>query len=79
MRAIFLCFWLLVAGPAMAQGNNCDCQQIVGACSASIRVVPTDAKKGSHGADLQITSTAPICSKVDYFVDGTPYVTILSQ
>ncbi|VVD70178.1 hypothetical protein PPN31114_00567 [Pandoraea pneumonica] len=79
MRATFVCLVLLLAGPAMAQSSNCDCQQIVGACAASVRVVPTDAKKGSYGADLLITSTAPTCSKVDYFVDGTPYFTILNQ
>ncbi|QHE93197.1 hypothetical protein PI93_011800 [Pandoraea fibrosis] len=64
---------------AFAQGNNCDCQQYVGSCEAAINVVPTSATKGSYGAELQIRSTAPQCSKVDYYVDGTPYFTILSQ
>lgn len=71
-----LCF---TSGAAIAQGNNCDCQQIVGTCQASISVAPTGSRSGSYGADLMIQSTAPICSKVDYYVDNTPYFTILSQ
>lgn len=64
---------------AFAQGNNCDCQQVVGICAVSVNVVPTESTKGSYAADLRFTSSAPICSKVDYFVDGTPYFTILIQ
>lgn len=45
MRATLLFLGLLVAGAAMAEGSSCDCQQVVGTCSASIRVVPTDAKR----------------------------------
>ncbi|BET09457.1 hypothetical protein THI4931_04990 [Pandoraea sputorum] len=77
-RLISLCV-LAVATTANAQGNNCDCQQIVDTCAASVSVVPTESTKGSYSADLKFTSSAPICSKVDYYVDGTPYFTILSQ
>ncbi|MCY0853362.1 hypothetical protein [Cupriavidus sp. D39] len=66
-------------GTARAQGNNCDCQEIIGACSASISVIPTESTMGSYGADLNIQSTTPNCAKVDYYVDGMPYFTILSQ
>ncbi|SNU84315.1 hypothetical protein PSP20601_01564 [Pandoraea sputorum] len=44
-----------------------------------MNVVPAESKNGSYGADLKFTSSAPICSKVDFYVDGTPYFTILSQ
>ncbi|TLP71329.1 hypothetical protein FEA48_21125 [Pseudomonas nitroreducens] len=77
---------LLVAGrlvtmgaSAFAAGYNCDCAQIVGSCAASISVKPTDSTKGSYGAELTITSSSPICSKVDYYIDSTPYFTVLSQ
>ncbi|WP_157122657.1 hypothetical protein [Pandoraea oxalativorans] len=69
----------MVSTIAFGQGNNCDCQQIVGTCAVSVSVIPTESTKGSYGADLKLTSSAPICSKVDYYVDGTPYFTILSQ
>lgn len=77
---------LLVAGglatmgaSAFAAGYNCDCSQIVGSCAASISVKPTESTKGSYGAELTITSSSPICSKVDYYIDSTPYFTVLSQ
>lgn len=79
MRAVTALFVVLLSASAQAQGNNCDCQQYTAACEASINVVPTTSMKGSYGADLHIRSTAPRCSKVDYYVDGTPYFTILSQ
>ncbi|VVE68812.1 hypothetical protein PCA31118_03047 [Pandoraea captiosa] len=64
---------------AFGQGNTCDCQQIVDTCAVSVSLIPTESTKGSYGADLKFTSSAPVCSKVDYYVDGTPYFTILSQ
>ncbi|MDH0292352.1 hypothetical protein N7414_24790 [Pseudomonas sp. GD04087] len=68
-----------IAGSAFAAGYNCDCSQIVGSCAASISVKPTESTKGSYGAELTITSSSPICSKVDYYIDSTPYFTVLSQ
>ncbi|SNU88574.1 hypothetical protein [Pandoraea sputorum] len=79
MRAVMASCVALLSFSAQAQSNNCDCQQFTAACEASINVVPTTSTKGSYGADLKIRSTAPQCSKVDYYVDGTPYFTILSQ
>jgi hypothetical protein len=72
-----------VAPAALAQQNNCDCTQITGSCEAVIMLEPTDTAKGptisSHSANLHIRSTAPVCSKVEYYVDSTPYFTVLSQ
>ncbi|WP_353189580.1 hypothetical protein [Pandoraea pnomenusa] len=79
MRGLVGLCLLVVSTAAFSQGSRCDCQQIVGSCAASIRVVPTESTKGSYGADLKITSSAPVCAKVDYYVDGTPYFTILQQ
>lgn len=87
MRSIALLIdWLIVSiivicvsGVARAQSSNCDCQELVGSCSASITVIPTKSEKGSYAVDLTIQSSAPACSKVDYYIDSTPYFTILSQ
>lgn len=68
-----------IGANAVAGNYNCDCAQIVGSCSASISVKPTESTKGSYGAELTITSSSPICSKVDYYIDSTPYFTVLSQ
>lgn len=79
MRGLTGACLMAVSTIAFGQGNNCDCQQIVGTCAVSVSVIPTESTKGSYGADLKFTSSAPICSKVDYYVDGTPNFTILSQ
>lgn len=79
MRGLIGMCLMAMSTIAFAQGNNCDCQQIVGTCAVSVSLIPTESTKGSYGADLKFTSSAPICSKVDYYVDGTPYFTILSQ
>ena len=68
---------LFVSISVQAQGT-CDCQQIVGTCSASISVKPTGAA-GSYGADLIFLSTSSSCSKINYYLENTPHFTILSN
>ncbi len=63
---------------ALAAEPSCDCQQSVGTCSASIAVKPVEATTlGSYASELRFTSSAPACSKVNYYVDGTPYFNVL--
>lgn len=78
VRLVIVLCVAIAAMPAWGQQYNCDCTQIIGACEASIRWEPTGSA-GSYGAKLRITSTAPICSKVSYYVDSTPYFNILSR
>lgn len=74
----------LAASTVLAQptGHQCDCSETVGSCEASVRVEPTDTVKGqnigSYSANIHIQSTAPNCSRVDYYIDSTPYFTILN-
>ncbi|WP_231502422.1 hypothetical protein [Herbaspirillum sp. RV1423] len=72
--------YVAYATPAVAQATapSCDCQQAVGACSASIAVRPVEATTiGSYASELRFTSSAPACSKINYYVDGTPYFNVL--
>jgi len=63
---------------ARAAEPGCDCQQSAGTCSASIAVKPVEATTlGSYASELRFTSSAPACSKVNYYVDGTPYFNVL--
>ncbi|MBB2495945.1 hypothetical protein [Aquipseudomonas ullengensis] len=59
--------------------NECDCTVPQGACTASITVIPTGTGKGLYGADLQISSSAQSCAKVEYTVDNTPYFTVMAR
>jgi TonB family protein len=65
--------WMLAAAallggsaPALAQ-LRCDCTQVVDSCTADVAVV---------GSSVQITSDHRQCSRVDYFIDGQPFVSV---
>src|SRR5690554_2896453 len=62
---------LLLAGlgsaPAYAQ-YRCDCTSVVDTCSAEV---------GVSGRWVEVTTDTPQCSRVDYFVDGQPFVSLV--
>lgn len=64
---------------AASEEFTCDCSKIVSKCIAAIMVKPTGPRKGAYGADLALRTTAEYCSKIDYFVDSTPYFTIIKK
>ncbi|HEU4617335.1 MAG TPA: energy transducer TonB, partial [Gammaproteobacteria bacterium] len=46
---------------------RCDCTRIVDSCKADVAV---------SGSSVQITSDHRECSRVDYFIDGQPFVSV---
>jgi TonB family protein len=58
---------LFLSGSAFAQ-PGCDCTNIIGSCSAT-----ADA----HESFIEVTSNSEQCSRVDYLVDGIPFVTLV--
>ncbi len=60
---------LLLAGlhPAQAQ-YRCDCTSVVDTCSAEVE---------ARGSFLEITTNQQQCARVDYFVDGQPFVSVV--
>jgi TonB family protein len=48
--------------------TNCDCTSIIGSCSASVT-----AETGFY----EVTSDAAQCARVDYLVNGTPFVDLV--
>jgi TonB family protein len=63
---------LLMAGaslPALAQDLRCDCTSVIDTCSAAV------AARGSY---LEITTDKQQCARVDYFVDGQPFVSLVT-
>lgn len=54
---------------------DCDCRKTVGLCKATITLL----KKGSTGTDYKILSSEQSCSKVSYYIDRTPYLTVLNN
>jgi TonB family protein len=61
---------LALAWPAasLAQQWRCDCTSVVASCSANV------TPKGSY---LEIKTDEKMCARVDYFVDGLPFVSVV--
>jgi len=65
-------------GKAPAQTSStgdCNCKETAGICTATVVVV----KKRTTGADFKVTSSAPRCSRVNYYIDSTPRLTVLNN
>ena len=58
---------LASAGSIGAQPLRCDCTSIVDTCSANVE---------AHGSYLDVKTNAKQCARVDYFVDGQPFVSV---
>jgi hypothetical protein len=57
--------------------GECNFDKRVGSCKGTIRVNSTSGSKGNYAAEITVSSSAPSCSKVEYYLDSTPYTTIL--
>jgi len=55
-------------GSVYAQQWRCDCTSIVDTCSANVE---------SRGSYLDIKTNEKQCARVDYFVDGLPFVSVV--
>ncbi|WP_139205770.1 hypothetical protein [Pseudomonas guariconensis] len=74
MRAPLL-FLLVMTSTAYA--GQCDCQKIVGQCTGAIDFIKSYGSKPSFGAEIEVHSSEKVCSKVEYYVAGTPHQTLL--
>ncbi|MCS4089230.1 hypothetical protein [Rhizobium sp. BK176] len=66
--------WLPTA--AMAE---CDFDEKVGSCSATITINSTSGSKGSYSAEATVRSSADSCSKVEYYLDNTPHTSVIKN
>jgi hypothetical protein len=62
-----------------AKGNSskpgCDCTKAVGLCKANIKILA----KLKTGVDYVVNSSETSCTKVSYYIDNTPYLTVLNN
>ncbi|MCY1398705.1 hypothetical protein D3C76_938340 [compost metagenome] len=81
IRSLAGCALLMHAPTLLAQPPDCDCSQIIGSCAATYKLlnVYNDPQNINSKAELQITSSVAACSKVEYFINNTPYQTILAN
>lgn len=70
---------VLLCGYAMSteEVSACDFDQPTGACRGSIRIDSVSGSKESYSAEITVSSSAGSCSKVEYYLDSTPQVTII--
>jgi hypothetical protein len=62
-----------------AKGNSskrgCDCTKAIGLCKANIKILA----KLKTGVDYVVNSSETSCTKVSYYIDNTPYLTVLNN
>jgi TonB family protein len=61
-------FALALPGAAGAQDLRCDCTSVVDTCDADVT---------ARGSYLEIKTDKQQCARVDYFVDGLPFVSVV--
>lgn len=64
------------------QSGACDCSQLVGYCSAAIELNSVDNRSSQNQANFSAIYTVKSnynCSKVEYYIDSTPYLTTLKN
>lgn len=67
-QASFAAFCGLIFGSNALAQARCDCTNVIGSCSAEVSV---------QESFIEVTSNTAQCSRVDYFVDGTPFVALI--
>ncbi|HBT4728817.1 MULTISPECIES: hypothetical protein [Klebsiella pneumoniae complex] len=77
MKPFIIVLALIFSSVAFA--NNCDCTRTVGRCSGSAYLTNSSGSHGNYRGEVKITSSLPSCSKIEYYVNNTPYSTILSN
>lgn len=59
---------LLVCGGTAHAQYRCDCTSVVDTCTANV---------AARGSFLEVKTDRPQCARVDYFVDGQPFVSMV--
>ncbi len=67
LTATGIALLLLAASPARSE-LLCDCTQVVDNCDASVNL---------NGNQVNIKSSNPSCSRVDYLIEGQPYTALV--
>ncbi|HBT4772736.1 TPA: hypothetical protein MB352_003982 [Klebsiella variicola subsp. variicola] len=70
---------VLIAFSSSCLAYTCDCTKIVGQCSGSVRLSKSSGSNSNYQGEIIITSSAKSCSKVEYYINNTPYSTILNN
>ncbi|WP_337270184.1 hypothetical protein [Oryzifoliimicrobium ureilyticus] len=70
-------FAIVTAGPIRAAGSICDFDKPTGRCTGTIEFQRAHGSAKSYAAEIIVRSSARRCSKVEYYVNSTPYRTVM--
>ncbi|MFF7709002.1 hypothetical protein [Pseudomonas sp. NPDC007930] len=63
-------------GKAVGASSGCNCRQVIGQCQATL----SDLKKtGKTGWTVRVSSSEAQCSRVSWYLDNTPQLTVLNH
>jgi hypothetical protein len=74
--AVVVC---LLSAVAAATAAECDFDKPIGGCTANINILIASGSKPNYRAEISVRSSAPACSKVEWYLDSTPHSTILKS
>lgn len=66
-------FLVILLFGRISLASECDCTKIIGKCNGAIEFVKSFGSAPSYGAEIYVHSSEAQCSRVDYYVDSTPY------
>lgn len=66
---------------ATVSAQSCDCSRVESSCTAQVAVKNITGTKGgsNFSAEVHLYSSEPRCSKISFFIDNTPYISILNN
>lgn len=66
---------------ATVSAQSCDCSKVERSCTAQIAVKNITGTTGgsNFSAEVHLASSEPRCSKISFFIDNTPYLSILNN
>lgn len=73
------CVALLLGQTSQAMAVDCDCTQLAGSCSASYELRDIRNQPKNSAATLVLRSSHATCSKITFFIDNTPHITVLKS
>lgn len=76
-KTVFAIICLFCIGKQPVYAQQCDCTQVIGQCSGAIEFLKNYGANKNYGAEIVVHSSENVCSKVEYYVDSTPYENVL--
>ena len=80
-KTLILVIFTTLLRPTVGSAQSCDFDNATGACTATytLQNVRNDPKKINSAAEIKLVSSGGQCSKVNFYVDSTPYLSVFDH